>query len=184
MAVFTALGTALTTLGTAAGVTSASAGTAAAAGAAGAGAAAGGGISAAGALSALGTVGGLVGQGVSYVGAQKAEKLRQQQMNLEASRQRRQTIREAVSARASALVQGQAQGAGNSSGLAGGMGQITAQGASNIQGINQGQEIGNAMFRANSMQTIGSTMASIGGSFQDIASSWAKNRERDQRVWG
>jgi hypothetical protein len=181
MAVFTALGTALATLGTAAGVTSASAGTAAAAGA---GAAAGGGISAAGALSALGTVGGLVGQGVSYVGAQKAEKLRQQQMNLEASRQRRQTIREAVSARASALVQGQAQGAGNSSGLAGGMGQITAQGASNIQGINQGQEIGNAMFRANSMQTIGSTMASIGGSFQDIASSWAKNRERDQRVWG
>lgn len=125
-----------------------------------------------------------LGAGMQFVGAQKAERLRKRQMDLESTRARRNTVRQAVAARASALVSGEAQGALGSSGLAGGLGQVAAQAGSNVQGINQGQDIGNQMFRANSMINIGQTMGSIGGTFQDIARTTARNTDVNYRVWG
>src|SRR5690606_1025739 len=71
---------------------------------------------------------------------QKAENARQQQMNLDASRRRRESIRQSIQARAFALANATAQGAENSSGLEGGYGQIAGRLGTNVLGINQNQE--------------------------------------------
>jgi len=171
--IFSAIGSALGFGAASAGAAAGAAG--GAAGAAGAGA---------GITGAIGTAAGVAGQVISYVGNQKAEALRKRQMNLTAEREKRATIREAVATRASAMVQGEAQGARGSSALAGGLGQISASAASNVQGINQSQQIGNSMFKANSMISAGQTISSIGGAFNDISSKLAQNADQNYRVWG
>lgn len=138
-----------------------------------------------GALGALGTLGGLAGQAISYVGQAKAERLRKLQMNLEATRQKRAAVRQGVIARAQALSSGEAQGAMGSSSLAGGLSQIAGQVGSNVQGISQTQQIGNQMFNANAMTSMGQTIASIGGAFNDLSNQFGNqnNIERNWRVW-
>lgn len=187
MALFTAIGSALAGIAGAAGSGAAAVGSAvgASAGAAGAAAgAAGTGVGLTGITGLLGTGVSAVGQLVAYQGAQKAEELRKRQMGLEIERARRSEIRNAISARASAMVQGESQGAKGSSALAGGLSQITSSANSNIQGLNQSQEIGNEMFKANSMISKGQTLASIGGAFKDISSMFAQSSEQNYRVWG
>lgn len=183
MALFTAIGSALAGIAGAAGSGAAAAGTAAGAAGAAAGAA-GTGIGLTGITGLIGTGVSAVGQLVAYQGAQKAEELRKRQMGLEIERARRSEIRNAVAARASAMVQGESQGAKGSSALAGGLSQITSSANSNIQGLNQSQEIGNEMFKANSMISRGQTLASIGGAFRDISSQFAQSADQNYRVWG
>lgn len=180
MALFTAIGAALA--GAAGAVGSGAAAVGSAAGAAAG--AAGTGIGLTGLTGILGTGVSAVGQLVAYQGAQKAEELRKRQMGLEIERARRSEIRNAISARASAMVQGESQGAKGSSALAGGLSQITSSANSNIQGLNQSQEIGNEMFKANSMISRGQTLASIGGAFRDISSQFAQGADQNYRVWG
>lgn len=139
--------------------------------------------------SALTAISGIAGTAVSAIGAakqasgaRKAEALREKQMNLEAERNRRASIRQAVIARATASSNANAQGASEGSGLAGGLAGIQSQNAQNIQGINQGQQIGQGMFAANRQISSGQTMASIGGAIQGFGDFFSSNFEQNRRV--
>lgn len=184
MAIFSLIGSLVS------GITSAVSGVAGALGAAGAGVGATAtGLSGAG-LAGFSTAASLIGTGISAYGsmqqakgAERAEALRQRQMNLQADRERRNTIRQSVVARAQALNQGIAQGAQGSSGLLGGLGQITSQGTSNVQGIEQGREIGNQMFDANRSISRGQTLQSIGSGFQSFGQYLAQGFEQFQRAF-
>jgi hypothetical protein len=82
---------------------------------------------------------------------QKAEKLRERQMNLQAMRERRETVRTAMQARSMALATTTAQGAASqgTSALGGAYGQIQGEAGRQILAINQNQEIGRGIFKAN-----------------------------------
>lgn len=138
-------------------------------------------------LSAAASIGGLalqaVGTGVQMDAANKqteasvrAERLRQQQMNLESMRQRRQAVRNTIKARAVALSAGTSQGATGSSGLAGGLSQISNQGAENVSGVSKAQEIGTSIFDANASYAqaggqlaLGQGLSSLGGALVNNA---------------
>lgn len=117
----------------------------------------------------MGAAVGLVGLAVSMMGQakqisaqKKAEKLRERQMNLQAMRERRETIRKASYARATALSNATSQGAEKSSGLGGGYGQISGEAGRNIVAINQNQEIGKGIFKANRDYYSGSLIQGFG----------------------
>ena len=71
---------------------------------------------------------------------------RQQQMNLDATRRRRDVIRSAQVATANAEAVAFSNGGGNSSALEGARASISGQEDVNIQGIEQNREIGNNLF--------------------------------------
>lgn len=149
----------------------------------------GSGLGALGGASGLAGVAGLVGTGVQIMGqmkaqkgAERAEALRLRQQNLEAARARRSTYRQMVIARSQALSTATAQGASDSTGAAGGMATVQGQGASNIQGINQGQSIGYDMFQANKMISSGQTLSSIGSGISALGSFFG-NYEQNRRVF-
>lgn len=79
----------------------------------------------------------------------RAENAREQQMQLEASRQRRSAIREAILARATSLSVGVAQGAQHGSGVAAGMGQAIAMGQEQQQQTTSAEILGGRVFAAN-----------------------------------
>lgn len=189
MAVFSAIaagiGSALSAVGT--GISSALGLGGSAAGAAGAAGAAAGGSSA---LAGLSGLAGIVGTGVSVVGQfqqqaamKKAEQIRSRQMSLEAMRAQRQALREAQIARAAALSNATAQGAGGGSGIQGGMAQIAGQQNTNILGINQGLSLGQGMFAANRQLAAGQTMSSIGSGIQNFGSFLAQNQQTMNRLY-
>jgi len=78
-----------------------------------------------------------------------AEEARRQQMNLEATRSRREVIRNALITRSTALSGATARGAQGGSGLQGGFAQIANQRSQMLTGIFQNTDIGNAIFEAN-----------------------------------
>lgn len=82
--------------------------------------------------------------------SRQAEAARRQQMNLDALRKRRQSVREANVMRSQAMVAGVNQGAGGSSSLAGGIAQVTGDQMANESSIAQAQDIGGRIFDANS----------------------------------
>lgn len=117
-----------------------------------------------------GTVVQMKGAKDAQKGQERAEKLRQQQMELEAQRERRNIIRQTLQARATALSNASAQGAEGGSGLQGGYGQIQSQGGNAMIATNENQAIGQQMFsaqrqisRGNSMSATGSGISSLGG---------------------
>lgn len=175
MAIFSALTAALT-------------GTAAAG--ATAGAAAGGaatGIS--GAAGALGTVAGLAGTAAQVVGsmdaakgAERAEELRRTQMDLEATRSRRQIIRQASLARSTALSNATSQGAAQGSGLQGGIGQIQNEAGGAATASNQNQFLGQQMFGANAQISRGQTTSSIGQGVSSLGGALVKNQQEIGRL--
>lgn len=139
----------------------------------------------------LSAVGGLVGTAVSFMGAQKqaegaerAEAIRKRQMDLQAQRDRRASLRQSIIARAQASSNATAQGADQGSGLAGGLGAISSQNAQNTQGINQGQQLGSQMFQAQKTISKGQTMQSIGGAIQGFGDFFSSNFSQNQRVLG
>lgn len=172
MAIFSAIAAAIASIGSAVGSAVAGVGSALGLGSSG-----------------LAGIAGLVGTGISAYGAyqqaqgnKKAEALRLRQQNLEAARARKQTVRQAIIARATALSNATSQNAAEGSGAAGGQGQISSQAASNIQGINQGQSIGLQMFRANAQIAGGQTLQSIGSGIQGFGSFISNNYETMNRV--
>lgn len=102
------------------------------------------------------------GQSVTASAQREQEDLRKRQMNLEAARQRRQAARETAQQRAVALTMGATQGASGSSGVAGSLADIGNVGAGNLEGIRQGQQIGNQMFAANVGEARGNSITSAG----------------------
>ena len=120
------------------------------------------------AVMAIGGVVGAFGQYKQAKASEKAEKLRKRQMNLEAMRKKRELIREGVMARAQALSAATAQGGAESSGLAGGYGQITGQVNRNVLATNQDQQLGNRMFKANAQYARGGMISSVGQGISSV----------------
>lgn len=173
MALFSALTAAIG--GTAAGATAGAAGGAAA------------GIS--GAVGAIGTIGGLAGTVMQMKGAREAaegaktaEDIRKAQQDIEAVRQRRQIIRQGLIARSEALSNATAQGAQGGSGLAGGIAQTVNSTGQQITNVNQSQDLGNQMFRANARISAGQTTQSVGSGISSLAGSLVKSQEQIGRL--
>ena len=140
-------------------------------------------------IAGIGLALGAVGTAVSVSGASQAadaskrsEKLREQQMNLESARQRRQVIRNSIRARAMSLNSATAQGASTGSGIQGGYGQIGSDTASNIQGINQGQQIGAGIFSANRDSAGAQELAAFGQGLGSLGGAVVNNAETLGRI--
>lgn len=142
-------------------------------------AAAGVGLAAAGTAKSVSAAKGVAASQRDAIAAQKrAENDRQQQMNLDASRRRREQIRQSIQARSIAEANAVSQGAESSSGLQGGIGQISGRLGTNLVGVNQNQELGNDIFKQNrdvsaagmrqasyqSQAALGQGLSSLGGS--------------------
>lgn len=118
------------------------------------------------------------------------ESKRQQQLNLDAMRRRREVVRQSLAARALALSTATAQGAGASgtSAIGGAYGQIQGRQGVNDNGIRQNQEIGNEIFGLNrgvlsayrtvaagqSMSQLGAGLTSFGGAILNNAGTIGK----------
>lgn len=116
---------------------------------------------------------------------QQAEAARNQAMELDATRKRREMVRQAVVARSQSLAQATGQGAQFSSSLAGAQAGITGQTNYNMLGVNQNEEIGQDIFKANqnllsarrqessaqSQIALGSGISSLGGTIASGVSS-------------
>jgi hypothetical protein len=133
------------------------------------------------------------GQQQQTAALQKAERLRERQMNLQAQRERRDAIRQAMAARATALATATSQGASaaGSSALGGAYGQITGEANRQILAINQNQEIGAGIFKANrqysqaSLTTgFGSMVAGVGGAVGGFMESAVKSGAIPSKVGG
>lgn len=133
------------------------------------------------AVSAAGTVGGLI-QGQKAAKAQeKANRIQEQQMNLDAQRQRRETVRKMLIANAAAESAATNQGAANGSGLSGALGQITGNAAIQTGDINTNQQLGAQAFaaqrqyaRATSQASLWSGIGSLGGMLTNSASVFGR----------
>lgn len=172
MAVFSAIASAIGTIASTVG---------AAASSLGIGGALGGVAAAAG---AAGTYLSYRGQRQVAQGNQRAEALRARQMNLEAMRERRATVRQSIIARAQALNAGTAQGAQDSSSLAGGLANVSSQAGTNFQSIGMSESIGQGMFSANRQISSGQQTASLGTALQGFGSMVSQNRDQIYRVTG
>jgi hypothetical protein len=122
------------------------------------------------------------GQKEAAAGAQRAEKLREAQSEMEGNRQRRQIVRQAVLARSEALTNATGQGASEGSGLAGGYGQIQGQSGGALAGSAQNQQLGQQMFAANRQIAAGQTTASTGGGVSSLGGALVKNQEAIGRL--
>ncbi len=124
----------------------------------------------------------LYGQNLQYHASEKAEQARKNQMNLEATRQRREEIRRAQVGRAQATASAYNQGAGKSSALQGGIAQITNQADRNIVAINQDQSLANDIFDANKLSAKGGYISSLGSGLQSLSGAIANNADTFTRL--
>lgn len=121
---------------------------------------------------------------------QEVEKQRQLQMNLDASRRKREIIRQSIAARSAALATTTAQGAAGVGGssLQGAYGSIGGRTGVNYNGVDQNQQIGNSIFAshqaqlgayqraadAQSLGALGSGLSSLGGALVTNAGTFGK----------
>lgn len=108
---------------------------------------------------------------------QEAEAIRQQQMNLESMRRKREVIRNAQTSSAMAVAAASNQGGAESSGLTGALATISGRSGGSLLATSQNEELGTKMFGINSqmaalqgeragyesMSGMGSGMSSLGG---------------------
>lgn len=134
------------------------------------------------AVGAAGTVAQVSAANKQADAAERAERLREKQMNLEAMRSRRAAIRNSLRARSLALTSATAQGAQFGSGLPGGFGQIGQQTGENITGINQGQEIGAGIFDANADYASAGALAAFGSGLSSLGGSLISNAGTISRI--
>jgi len=121
------------------------------------------------AVSIIGGIFSFMGQQQQAKAAAKAERAREQQMNLDAMRKRRAALRESLLARQVALANATNQGAAAGSGLPGGYGQIQGIAGQNIQGITQDQQLGQQIFAANRQYAAGGAMMGFGSMLGDMS---------------
>lgn len=133
-------------------------------------------------LGAVGTGFQIMGQQEAQKGAKRAEQLREAQMTIENTRQRRSLIRQATVARAAATSNATAQGASESSGLAGGLAQISGESGSAITAGNQNLGLGQGMFAANRQISSGQTTASIGSGLSSFGGGLVQNSQMIGRI--
>jgi hypothetical protein len=89
---------------------------------------------------------------------------RRKAMELDARRRRREIIRQGIAARSAALATSTAQGAQFSSALPGAYGGIEGRSGTNLQGVNQNQEIGERIFDLKGLQSDAYVRAAMAGS--------------------
>lgn len=108
---------------------------------------------------------------------QQIEEQRQKQLNLDATRRKREIIRQSIAARAQALATVAAQNAQSGTALPSAYAGISGRSNVNLLGVEQNQEIGNSMFGLNrgllgayregaagqSMSATGQGLTSLGG---------------------
>jgi hypothetical protein len=140
-------------------------------------------------IAALGIGLGAIGTGVQVMGAmkaakaaEKAEDLRERQMNLDAMRQKRKIIREAIMQKSIATANATAQGAQDSSGLKGGIAQVTQDAGTQMSYTNKSQEIGSSLFDANREQTQGQSMSSFGSGLSSLGGTLVQNSQTISRL--
>lgn len=126
-------------------------------------------------ISAAGTVAGVVGQQQQAAASKRAEELRQRQMNLDAQRQKRDLIRRAAVAQATATAAAEAQGASGGSALQGALGEIGGSTGRAVTAVNQNQEIGNGIFDANKKYAEGGSLASLGSGISSLGGALVSN---------
>lgn len=114
------------------------------------------------ALGAGGLAASVYGQKQASEGSKKAEGLRKQQMELNHMREQRQIFRQAQNARAVAASNAAQGGTMQSSGLAGGYGQIAGAAGAGITASNENLDIGRGLFDANAQKAEGQGIAAIG----------------------
>ena len=123
-------------------------------------------------LSVIGGVVSAIGSMKQAKASAKAEKLRERMMSLEAIRKRREIVREGVVARAQATSNAVAQGAGEGSGLQGGIAQITGRQNRNIVTSTQDEEIGHKVFKANRQYAKAGGMIALGQGISSLGSAF------------
>ena len=123
---------------------------------------------------AIGAVIGVFGQFQQAKAAKKAEKAREKQMNLDVQRKRREAVRQAMSARATALSNATAQGAQAGSGLQGGYGQIGGDLGRNMMALNQDQQLGRQVFAANRQYASAGAMIGLGQGISSASDSLSR----------
>lgn len=136
------------------------------------------------ATSIAGTAVGVVGAVMQANSQKKIEQLRQRQMELEAQRQQREVIRQRVIASANATASANAGGAIESSGLAGGLAQISGQTGRSILAGSQNLEIGEGIFKANAAADNAGTIASFGNGLSSLGGSILQNYGTISRISG
>lgn len=114
---------------------------------------------------------------------EKAEDLRQQQMNLDAQRKRRNIIREMIIqqavGRSNAAVQGVS---GGDSAVIGGQQQAVTTAGQNTLAVNQGQAIGSGIFQANKDLAAGQVTSAWGNAAQNVGGQIVQNSTTISRV--
>lgn len=142
-------------------------------------------------IAGIGLAVGIASAGVSAYGtmqaseaSQDAENLREKQMNLEATRKRREIIRQMILNQA--IGKSNAANAGVSvtgdSSVAGAVAQQTNTAAQNTLAVNQSQTIGQGIFDANSRVAGAQAVSAWGQAGQNIGSSIIQNSKTISRV--
>lgn len=124
-----------------------------------------------------------IGTGVQYAGQKRttsalkrAERAREKQQGLEASRARRQAVRQSIIQRSLSLVTAANQGAAiGSSGVQGGQAGITATAGRDIQAVNQNEQIGSDIFAANRAYYSASGVTSAGQGLTSLGGALISN---------
>lgn len=129
------------------------------------------------ALTATAAAASAIGAGVQFYGAmeqrdisKKQEAVRQDAMQLDAQRKRREILRQTAMARSQALATATVQGAAGAGGsaLPGAYGQIAGQAGNSYVGVNQAESQGNAMFALNRQAADASVITAAGQTAQSI----------------
>lgn len=130
-----------------------------------------------------------IGTGVSVYGSvqannasKRAEKLREKQMNLEATRRQREIIRQRQVANSQALAVATAQGAAQGTGLQGGYGAVAGATGRQAVSTSQNTQIGSGIFQANAAADNAQSISAAGGGLSSLGQGVLNNYGVLQRV--
>ncbi len=122
------------------------------------------------------------GQYGQYKAQRKSEALRQRQVQLEATRLKREQLRKGQVARAQATARAYSQGAGESSALAGGLSQITGQAGRAVQAIQQDSKLSEGLFNLSTENAKAGAVVSIGDGITEVGQTVAGNADTLNRA--
>lgn len=140
-------------------------------------------------IGGVGAAAGVAGGIMSYEGQQAANDAEKQQeadrntqMNLDASRQRRDIARKAIMSRSDALAAATSGGAQQGSGLQGGYAGIFSQAGMATTAVNQNQQVGQDIFNQAAIKSDAQTTALTGQAISQVGGQFYQNRDMLGRV--
>lgn len=142
-------------------------------------------------IAGIGLAAKAVGTAISVGGARRQyraqvgiEDQRSQQMTLDATRQRREAIRQMIIARSTGLSNAVNQGAQYGTGIQGGISQATSQTERNLQASGQNEQIGRNIFDLNKQAGRGQTQQYTGGALSSLGDALIQNASPISRIFG